>query len=688
MFYHHLQASSFVTLDPAPATRYDLRFSALGVPVRVHPMFWLASIVFGIQLPPRLVVIWVGVVFISILIHELGHALTIRAFGWYPLILLYTFGGLAIYQPTHRDPRKELLISLAGPAAGLLFGALIVLVLRATHHEVYFKLGGPIGLQWSFAAGITNVYLRDGIDFVLQVTIWWSLINLLPVYPLDGGQSCRQILLLIARSRRGDPLAEDFARCLRGGGGLFPGEAPGFLSRSHVWVSGLSELRDAAGILRPGRRVWPLVTIHSAAHDRRGAAAESRAVGREQSDPSPAGRAGPRSPRLGCAMEVLAALGHGRSYGLESRVLGRSLPGILQSGLWPALAARQSGEVAALVTDVGNDIVYGARPAAILEWIAECLTRLAVARARTVITLLPLAGISALPPWRYRLLRTLLFPGCRLSFADALDCAFAVQTGLVALAARFAAVTIEPRTTWYRFDPIHLGAACGRRLGAKSFRAGKTRRRHSTCRSREAACALFSFAVARAAAAVRLSPALCANRVERSATARRLRCIESRDGCAAHPRTNVRATFVCARSSVAMTSRRSAISADHTRASANISCTRAASFGTFVKVRVAQFERIRTTTFVRCISRCNAVSCSHAEQRVRGANNVLGREWFFCFSVSLLRPRDSRWDAAARRSSPDLLFGGRAVAKKKKAAKKKAPAKKSAKKKAKKKAAK
>ena len=158
----------------------------------------------------------------------------------------------------------------------------------------------------------------------------------------------------------------------------------------------------------------------------------------------------------GAPLEVLAALGHGRSYGLESRVLGRSLPGILQSGLWPALAARQSGEVAALVTDVGNDIVYGARPAAILEWIAECLTRLAVARARTVITLLPLAGISALPPWRYRLLRTLLFPGCRLSFADALDCAFAVQTGLVALAARFGAVTIEPHTTWYRFDPIHL----------------------------------------------------------------------------------------------------------------------------------------------------------------------------------------------------------------------------------------
>jgi Zn-dependent protease len=186
-----------VTLDPAPATRYDLRFSALGVPVRVHPMFWLVSILFAIQLPPKFVVIWVAVVFVSILIHELGHALTIRSFGWYPLILLYTFGGLAIYQPTHRDSRKELLISLAGPAAGLLLGAFAVLVLRATHHEVEFTFGGPAGISWTVAAGIGNPYLRAAIYFLLEVTIWWSLINLLPVYPLDGGQACRQILTLL-----------------------------------------------------------------------------------------------------------------------------------------------------------------------------------------------------------------------------------------------------------------------------------------------------------------------------------------------------------------------------------------------------------------------------------------------------------------------------------------------------------
>jgi Zn-dependent protease len=186
-----------VTLDPTPATQYDLRFTALGVPVRVHPLFWLVSIIFAVQLPPPLAVIWVGVVFVSILIHELGHALTIRAFGWYPLILLYTFGGLAIYQPTHRDSRKELLISLAGPAAGLTLGALIVLVLRATHHDVYFTFGGPAGLSWTLPEGIKNGYLSAAIYFLLRVNIWWSLINLLPVYPLDGGQACRQILSLL-----------------------------------------------------------------------------------------------------------------------------------------------------------------------------------------------------------------------------------------------------------------------------------------------------------------------------------------------------------------------------------------------------------------------------------------------------------------------------------------------------------
>ena len=230
---------------------------------------------------------------------------------------------------------------------------------------------------------------------------------------------------------------------------------------------------------------------------------------------------------LAARLEVLAALGHGRSYGLESRVLGRSLPGILQSGLWPALAARQSNEVAALVTDVGNDIVYGARAAVILEWIAECLTRLAAARARTVITLLPLAGISALPPWRYRLLRTLLFPGCRLSFAD---CA-RPRLGLARWIDRSRGAFGPPRpstralrgTVSIRFISR---AACGPRLGAKSFRAGKTRRPAQRGLFTRSGTRSIFFRCGPSSSGCSAFVGASRSHAERSATARRSRCIE------------------------------------------------------------------------------------------------------------------------------------------------------------------
>jgi hypothetical protein len=62
--------------------------------------------------------------------------------------------------------------------------------------------------------------------------------------------------------------------------------------------------------------------------------------------------AGPRA-------EVVAALGHGRSYGMASRLMVRTLPGILQSGLWHQLEVLPPAPTRALVTDVGNDVLYG-----------------------------------------------------------------------------------------------------------------------------------------------------------------------------------------------------------------------------------------------------------------------------------------------------------------------------------------
>ena len=82
----------------------------------------------------------------------------------------------------------------------------------------------------------------------------------------------------------------------------------------------------------------------------------------------------------GADVELLAALGHGRSYGGRSQFVGRSLPGILESGLWPQLSQMPPARTLGLITDVGNDILYGYSPPQILTWVNEAVDRLRAAR--------------------------------------------------------------------------------------------------------------------------------------------------------------------------------------------------------------------------------------------------------------------------------------------------------------------
>lgn len=179
-----------------PPTQFDLNFSVARIPVRVHPLFWLLALFLGMNLPPTELVIWIPVVFISILVHEMGHAVVIRQFGWWPSILLYTFGGLAMYRPTHRVPGRQMLISLAGPAAGFALALIVVLVLKATGHPVSFQRGGPLGFGWGWSP-FENLHVQALAEFLLAVNIFWGLFNLLPIFPLDGGQFLRELLTFL-----------------------------------------------------------------------------------------------------------------------------------------------------------------------------------------------------------------------------------------------------------------------------------------------------------------------------------------------------------------------------------------------------------------------------------------------------------------------------------------------------------
>lgn len=158
----------------------------------------------------------------------------------------------------------------------------------------------------------------------------------------------------------------------------------------------------------------------------------------------------------GGPLDVLVAHGHGRSYGMVSSVLGRSLPGIIECGLWPALAARDRAPTAALITDIGNDLFYGAAPERIAGWVESCLDRLAQAGAKVTLARMPVVNLDRVSPWQYQLVRRLLFPGCRLSLAGLSERALALDELLQRLARERCCAWVEPEPRWYGFDPIHV----------------------------------------------------------------------------------------------------------------------------------------------------------------------------------------------------------------------------------------
>lgn len=191
--------------QPPPTTRYDLRFTLATIPVRVHPFFWVMTLLFGASTGDVVyLLVWIVVVFVSILIHELGHALVMRFYGQPASIVLYAMGGLAVPEQTWWANRwasvslslnQEILVLLAGPGAGFLLAMLVMLGVVALGGSVVFT---PL---FGFIPWVTALVPIGGrvvnlvVTTLLWVNLFWGMVNLLPVYPLDGGQVARHALI-------------------------------------------------------------------------------------------------------------------------------------------------------------------------------------------------------------------------------------------------------------------------------------------------------------------------------------------------------------------------------------------------------------------------------------------------------------------------------------------------------------
>ncbi|MBN1914711.1 MAG: site-2 protease family protein [Parachlamydiales bacterium] len=143
------------------------------IPISIHPLFWVLAGIIGYWSSRTLtgMFLWIGIIFISVLVHEMGHALTAIAFGLHPQIQLIAVGGVTSYEAKHLSYWKQFLIVLDGPVFGFF---LFVLAWGVLHTGI-----------------VTNATFMGFLQILWVVNLFWTIVNLVPVMPLDGGQLLR-----------------------------------------------------------------------------------------------------------------------------------------------------------------------------------------------------------------------------------------------------------------------------------------------------------------------------------------------------------------------------------------------------------------------------------------------------------------------------------------------------------------
>lgn len=140
---------------------------------------------------------WLIAIVVSVLVHEFGHAMVARRFKLSPQVFLHGWGGLCAHERAARD-RDDALIIAAGPLAGLALAAIVAAVRAFLPESV---------MATTVSIDESGVWMRKSfvgflLDSMWLINFWWSLVNLLPLFPLDGGQLFRLGLLRVVKPAR------------------------------------------------------------------------------------------------------------------------------------------------------------------------------------------------------------------------------------------------------------------------------------------------------------------------------------------------------------------------------------------------------------------------------------------------------------------------------------------------------
>lgn len=154
------------------------------IPILISPFFWVLILMLGWLNSESVLgtAIWAIVILISVLVHEYGHALTALFFGQESEINLVGLGGVTKRQGPKLNRWKEFLIVLNGPLFGFalfLLSFYLLTILPTRNSLIVYALGVAV-----------------------NVNLFWTILNLLPIFPLDGGHLMK-ILLEAAFGIRG-----------------------------------------------------------------------------------------------------------------------------------------------------------------------------------------------------------------------------------------------------------------------------------------------------------------------------------------------------------------------------------------------------------------------------------------------------------------------------------------------------
>lgn len=180
--------------------------------------------------------IFICTVFGIVVLHELGHALTARYYGIQTKdITLFLFGGVARLERMPDDPKKELVVALAGPAVNVVLAGVCYLFLTEIPKLENYQRFDEV--------------FKNFVGDLFYINIVLAVFNMIPAFPMDGGRVLRAILAMFMDYVRATQLAASLGQALAIGLGLYGlmiGAYMAVFVAFFVWIAASQEAHVAS----------------------------------------------------------------------------------------------------------------------------------------------------------------------------------------------------------------------------------------------------------------------------------------------------------------------------------------------------------------------------------------------------------------------------------------------------------